>query len=148
MVPSVGSSNEKRTAKRNSPGGWLVNVADDVVLPMTTLEVIDGLRKGSLSEQSLVWRIGMHDWTAVLDVPQLRLAAGFVSSPSASGCRALDAASVRRAAGRSRLASAHACALGRGTTRANADAVAAQFARADYGRSRCWRASACARTMG
>ena len=53
-----------------------MNVTDDAVVPMTTLEVIDALRTGKLSEQSLVWRIGMHDWTPVLDVPQLRLAAG------------------------------------------------------------------------
>jgi hypothetical protein len=76
MVPGVGSSSEKRTTDRPSSGEWLVNVADDVVVPMTTLEVIDGLRTGRLFEQSLVWRIGMHDWTSIADVPQLRLAAG------------------------------------------------------------------------
>ncbi|HEY0466874.1 MAG TPA: GYF domain-containing protein [Polyangiaceae bacterium] len=73
---------DKRTASSESRGGWLVNVADDVVAPMTTLEVIDALRKGRLTEQSLVWRIGMHDWSAVQDVPQLRLAAGFTPVPS------------------------------------------------------------------
>ena len=76
MVPAVGSSSEKNTANASNPGGWLVNVADDVVLPMTTLEVIDGLRAERLSDKSLVWRIGMHDWTPISDVPQLRLAAG------------------------------------------------------------------------
>jgi len=67
---------------RANRGEWLVNVADDVVVPMTTLEVVDGLRKGRLSEQSLVWRIGMHDWTALVEVPQLRLAAGSVPPPA------------------------------------------------------------------
>jgi hypothetical protein len=52
------------------------------VVPMTTLEVVDALRKGRLTEQSLVWRIGMHDWTALLEVPQLRLAAGSVPPPA------------------------------------------------------------------
>lgn len=75
MVPAVGPSNDKRSSSRASHGEWLVNVADDVVAPMTTLEVIDALRKGRLSEEALVWRIGMRNWTAVLDVPQLRLAA-------------------------------------------------------------------------
>jgi hypothetical protein len=77
MVPAVGSSSEKRAADGTNVGEWLVNVAGDVVLPMTTLEVVDGLRQGKLSEQSLVWRIGMHDWTSISDVPQLCLAAGF-----------------------------------------------------------------------
>jgi len=85
MVRAVAPPRDKRMANRANHGGWLVNVADDVVLPMTTLEVIDGLRKGTLSEQSLVWRIGMHDWTAVLDVPQLRLAAGSRPPPADLG---------------------------------------------------------------
>ena len=62
----------------------MVNVSGDVVLPMTTVEVIDGLRKGRLSAQSLVWRIGMHDWTSIADVPQLRLAAGSLTPPPAA----------------------------------------------------------------
>src|SRR6478609_3690001 len=81
MVRRVGSSVDQRASKRANHGEWLVNVADDVVVPMTTLEVIDALRKGRLSEQSLVWRVGMHDWSAVLDVPQLRLAAGSLPPP-------------------------------------------------------------------
>src|SRR6478735_7833323 len=78
---SVGPSSEERAVKRANHGEWLVNVADDVVVPMTTLEVVDGLRKGRLSEEFLVWRIGMHDWTAIVDVPQLRLAAGSLPPP-------------------------------------------------------------------
>jgi len=85
MVPFVGSSSDKRTASGNTAGEWLVNVADDVVVPMTTLEVIDGLRSERLSDQSLVWRIGMHDWTRINDVPQLRLVAGTRSQPPPSG---------------------------------------------------------------
>lgn len=76
---------EKRTASAPSSGEWLVNVAGDVVVPMTTSGVIGGLRAGRLSERSLVWRIGMHDWTALFDVPQLRLAAGAEPAPPASG---------------------------------------------------------------
>jgi hypothetical protein len=77
----VASSSERRTA---DGGQWLVNVSDDVVVPMSTLEVIDALGKGRLSEQSLVWRIGMHDWTSIVDVPQLRLAASARVSPTDS----------------------------------------------------------------
>src|SRR4051812_41576557 len=78
----VGSSDQKRSANPPNRGEWLVNVADDAVVPMTTLEVVDALRKGRLNEQSLVWRIGMHDWTALVEVPQLRLAAGSVPPPA------------------------------------------------------------------
>lgn len=74
MVPGVGSPNDQRPSKRASRGEWLVNVADDEVAPMTTLEVVDALRKGRLSEQALVWRVGMRNWISVLEVPQLRLA--------------------------------------------------------------------------
>lgn len=65
----------------------MVNIADDVVVPMTTLEVIDGLRKSKLSTQSLVWRIGMHDWTRVADVPQLRLAVDSTRGATPEGVR-------------------------------------------------------------
>lgn len=71
----VGPSNDKRSSSRESRGEWLVNSSDDVVAPMTTLEVIDALRKGALSDEALVWRVGMRNWTPVMDVPQLRLAA-------------------------------------------------------------------------
>jgi hypothetical protein len=78
----VGPSNDKRTSSRESRGEWLVNSSDDVVAPMTTLEVIDALRKGALSDEALVWRVGMRDWTPVMDVPQLRLAASSRPPPA------------------------------------------------------------------
>jgi hypothetical protein len=63
---------------------WLVNIADDVVVPMVTTEVIEALRAGRLSNRSLVWRIGMHDWSPLAEVPHLRLAAGPSALPSAA----------------------------------------------------------------
>jgi hypothetical protein len=63
---------------------WLVNVADDVVVPMVTTEVVEALRTGRLTNRSLVWRAGMHDWSALAEVPQLRLAAGPSALPSAA----------------------------------------------------------------
>ena len=71
-----GDASEKRIASGTSSGEWLVNVADDVVVPMTTPEIVEGVRSGKLSERSLVWRIGMHDWSRLVEVPQLRLATG------------------------------------------------------------------------
>jgi hypothetical protein len=91
MVPRVGPQSDKRPSSRTSHGEWLVNVSDDVVAPMTTLELIDALRKGRLSEEALVWRTGMRNWTALLDVPQLRLAAGS-RPPPASDAPAADLA--------------------------------------------------------
>jgi len=101
MVPVVGSS-DKRSADGSNAGEWLVNVADDVVVAMATLEVIDGLRKGRLSEQSLVWRIGMHAWTSIIDVPHLRLAAGSRTPPPTTA-RATQPPFVAQAEGRRRL---------------------------------------------
>ena len=78
------SSGEKRRSSGTNSGDWLVNVSEDVVVPMTTSEIVDGLRGGKLSQRSLVWRIGMHDWTIMSDVPQLRLAAGSAGSASSA----------------------------------------------------------------
>ena len=79
-----GHASEKRTASGTTSGEWLVNVADDVVVPMTTPEIVEGVRNGKLSERSLVWRIGMHDWSRLLEVPQLRLATGASAAAPAS----------------------------------------------------------------
>jgi hypothetical protein len=89
------SAGEKRTASGTSAGEWLVNVADDVVVPMTAAEIVEGLRAARLSERSLVWRVGMHDWTTLGDVPQLRLAAGAAaaSAPPPSAPRVTHAPS-------------------------------------------------------
>src|SRR5450432_3029065 len=62
-------------------GEWLVNVADQVIVPMSKAEVVAGLRSLRISERSLVWRVGMHDWAPLADVPQLRLAAGPIAAP-------------------------------------------------------------------
>lgn len=58
-----------------TPGEWLVNTNESVVLPMSMAEVVDALRAGKLSERSLVWRQGMQEWAPIENVPQLKLAA-------------------------------------------------------------------------
>lgn len=72
-----------------TPGEWLVNTVDSVVVPMSMAELVELLRAGKLTERSLVWRIGMQEWAHVEKVPQLRLAARLPprapsSSPAAS----------------------------------------------------------------
>ncbi|MET0793066.1 MAG: GYF domain-containing protein [Polyangiaceae bacterium] len=78
------SPGEKRSASGSGTGDWLVNVAGDVVVPMTTAEIVEGLRAAKLSERSLVWRLGMHDWILLGEVPQLRLAAGSATTVAAA----------------------------------------------------------------
>src|SRR6476620_2186302 len=58
-----------------TPGEWLVNTVDAVVVPMSMVEVVEALQSHKLSERSLVWRAGMPEWAAVDQVPQLKLAA-------------------------------------------------------------------------
>ena len=58
-----------------TPGEWLVNTNESVVLPMSMAEVVDAIRAGKLSERSLVWRQGMQEWASIDHVPQLKLAA-------------------------------------------------------------------------
>jgi GYF domain 2 len=64
-----------------TPGEWLVNTNDAVVVPMSMAELVVGLRQGKLSERSLVWRAGMQEWAPVTNVPQLTLAARLPSAP-------------------------------------------------------------------
>jgi hypothetical protein len=58
-----------------TPGEWLVNTVDAVVVPMSMAEVVEALQRHKLTERSLVWRAGMPEWAPVDDVPQLKLAA-------------------------------------------------------------------------
>jgi hypothetical protein len=68
-----------------TPGEWLVNTVDAVVVPMSMIEVVEALRSHKLTERSLVWRAGMQEWAPVQKVPQLTLAARMPSvAPQAS----------------------------------------------------------------
>jgi hypothetical protein len=67
-----------------TPGEWLVNTVDAVVVPMSMAELVDGLRNHKLTERSLVWRAGMPEWATVDRVPQLKLAARMAPAPRAS----------------------------------------------------------------
>jgi hypothetical protein len=58
-----------------TPGEWLVNTVDSVVVPMSMAEVVDAMRAHKLTERSLVWRQGMQEWACIAAVPQLKLAA-------------------------------------------------------------------------
>jgi hypothetical protein len=58
-----------------TPGEWLVNTVDAVVVPMSMAEVVEALQTHKLTERSLVWRAGMQEWAPVDKVPQLKLAA-------------------------------------------------------------------------
>jgi len=58
-----------------TPGEWLVNTVDSVVVPMSMHELVEALQSHKLTDRSLVWRAGMPEWASVERVPQLRLAA-------------------------------------------------------------------------
>ncbi|HEY4104799.1 MAG TPA: GYF domain-containing protein, partial [Polyangiaceae bacterium] len=64
-------------------GEWLVNTADQVVVPMTTNDIVEALRTRRITERSLVWRLGMQDWAPLADVPPLRLATHRFAPPAA-----------------------------------------------------------------
>jgi hypothetical protein len=70
-----------------TPGEWLVNTVDAVVVPMSMAEVVEALQNHKLTDRSLVWRAGMQEWAPVDKVPQLKLAARMspvkAASPSA-----------------------------------------------------------------
>lgn len=87
-LPEYGKSGDADDAVTVSisttPGEWLVNTVDSVVLPMSMAEVVEALRSGKLTERSLVWRSGMQEWSPVDKVPQLKLAARLQPSPAPS----------------------------------------------------------------
>ncbi len=77
-----------------TPGEWLVNTIDAVVVPMSMAELVVGLRSHKLTERSLVWRAGMQEWAPVDRVPQLKLAARMplTATPSSTPPRPTPAA--------------------------------------------------------
>ncbi len=50
---------------------WTVNLSDDEQGDMTEEELIAGWQAGIVTEDAYVWREGMDDWAALLDVPEL-----------------------------------------------------------------------------
>jgi hypothetical protein len=84
-------------ASTAATGEWLVNVSEQVVVPMTTTDVVEALRARRLTDRSLVWRAGMHDWTPLADVPPLRLAAGKLALPQPQPAERVSAAPAERA---------------------------------------------------
>jgi hypothetical protein len=67
-----------------TPGEWLVNTNESVVVPMSMAEVVDAVRHHKLTERSLVWRAGMQEWAPLEKVPQLKLAARLAPVPASS----------------------------------------------------------------
>lgn len=96
------SRGEQRRPSGSGTGDWLVNVSGDVVVPMSTSDIVEGLRAAKLSERSLVWRLGMPDWIPLGDVPQLKLAAGSVrpSAPPPASARVVQASTESRESAR------------------------------------------------
>jgi hypothetical protein len=64
-----------------TPGEWLVNTIDAVVVPMSMADVVEALQNHKLTERSLVWRAGMQEWAPLEQVPQLKLAARMPKTP-------------------------------------------------------------------
>ena len=55
---------------------WLVNIGGNDTVEMTGDEVAQAWREGRLEEQTLVWRPGLLEWTALCAVPQLSISLG------------------------------------------------------------------------
>lgn len=96
-LPEYGKSGDADDAVTVSisttPGEWLVNTVDSVVVPMSMADVVEALQNHKLSERSLVWRAGMPEWAPVEKVPQLKLAARMpLNAPGAAPPRPSPAA--------------------------------------------------------
>lgn len=51
---------------------WSVNLTDDDSREMTTSELVAGWKSGLVTTDAYVWKDGMDDWKAVLEVPELK----------------------------------------------------------------------------
>jgi hypothetical protein len=69
------------------PAEWEVNVEGREIVGMSASEIVLKLRTGELSGQTLAWRDGMEEWTALDALPVFALAAPVSSRPAASESR-------------------------------------------------------------
>lgn len=56
------------------PGAWTVNVSDADQRTMTLEEIVDTYNAGFITEDAFVWRAGMSDWVALMQVEEIRSA--------------------------------------------------------------------------
>jgi predicted Zn finger-like uncharacterized protein len=78
-----------------TPDVWTVNLSDTDQRTMTTAEIVDGWRNGTVTSDAFVWKDGMGDWTAVHEHPDLK---PLLSAPAAQAAPAPVAAAVTAAA--------------------------------------------------
>ena len=51
---------------------WMVNLSDTDQRSMSTEELVEGWRAGSVTEEAFVWREGLPDWKPALEVEELK----------------------------------------------------------------------------
>jgi hypothetical protein len=66
-----GRSGASSSAGDGAEEGWSVNLSDEDQRQMSTQELVAGWLSGEVTTDAFVWRDGMNDWLAVLDVPEL-----------------------------------------------------------------------------
>jgi predicted Zn finger-like uncharacterized protein len=66
----AGKAPPAKTVKKNT---WSVNLSDDDSREMTTDELVQGWKDGTVSQDAYVWKDGMDDWKPILEVPELKL---------------------------------------------------------------------------
>jgi predicted Zn finger-like uncharacterized protein len=57
-----------------APGAWTVNVSESDQRTMTLEEIVDTYNSGFITEEAFVWRDGMSDWVALMEVEEIRSA--------------------------------------------------------------------------
>jgi len=83
-----------------SPGEWSVNLSETDQRTLTTQQIVDGWRDGSIGADAYVWKEGMTDWVPVNESPDLAplLAAPKKSLAPRATAAATSAATPARAA--------------------------------------------------
>jgi predicted Zn finger-like uncharacterized protein len=52
-------------------GEWSVNLSETDQRTLSTQEIVEGWKAGTITTDAFVWRDGMEDWTAILESPEL-----------------------------------------------------------------------------
>ncbi len=64
---------------------WLISFGDDDDREMSSGQIADALLKGTIDEETIVWRDGMDDWLPLSAVAELRLAVSQAQRAQATG---------------------------------------------------------------
>ncbi len=90
--PAAEAQAETAVAPATAPDVWTVNLSDTDQRTMSTQDIVEGWRNGTVTSDAFVWKEGMGDWTAVHEHPDLKPLLGAPAAPAEPAPAAVPAA--------------------------------------------------------